>query len=83
MTDECCDQISKLNPPHHVDCQMNVVHQIGGSAPVRVQAGPARLTRCAAACVAAAPRAALCENKQQQIELDPSFTFWAYLAVSI
>lgn len=50
---------------------------------VRVVSGTRRLSACVAACAASVPRRAICDNKQQQIELDPVFTFWCYLAVSI
>ncbi|CAG4978357.1 unnamed protein product [Parnassius apollo] len=50
---------------------------------VRVQIGPRLLTKCSSACAVLTPRKNLCENFQQQVELDPSFTFWAYLAVRV
>ncbi|XP_072940582.1 uncharacterized protein [Epargyreus clarus] len=50
---------------------------------VWVQVGSRRVSQCAAACAALAPRKSLCENHQQQIELDPAFTFWTYLAVRV
>ncbi|KAJ0182447.1 hypothetical protein K1T71_001816 [Dendrolimus kikuchii] len=50
---------------------------------VRVVAGSQQLRRCSAACAALVPRKDICGNKQQLIELDPAFTFWAYLAVRV
>ncbi|CAH0727396.1 unnamed protein product, partial [Brenthis ino] len=50
---------------------------------VWVKAGALRLAQCSAACAATAPRKSLCDNHQQQIELDPVFTFWTYLAVRV
>ncbi|XP_045537535.1 uncharacterized protein LOC106717587 [Papilio machaon] len=50
---------------------------------VRVKTGSRLLTRCSSACAALTPRKNLCENFQQQIELDPTFTFWAYMAVRV
>ncbi|CAH0592561.1 unnamed protein product [Chrysodeixis includens] len=55
----------------------------GQDGGVRVQAGSRKLAGCAAACAASTPRKGLCDNTQQQIELDPAFTFWAYLAVRV
>lgn len=60
----------------------SIVYQ-GQDGGVRVQAGSRKLAGCAAACAASTPRKGLCDNTQQQIELDPAFTFWAYLAVSV
>lgn len=54
-----------------------------GDEGVKVLVGSQKLQECAAACVAVAPRKYMCDNKQQQIELDPAFTFWAYLAVRV
>ncbi|XP_047023812.1 uncharacterized protein LOC124632877 [Helicoverpa zea] len=55
----------------------------GQDGGVRVQAGSRKLSGCRAACAASTPRKNLCDNTQQQIELDPTFTFWAYLAVRV
>ncbi|CAB3240850.1 unnamed protein product [Arctia plantaginis] len=54
-----------------------------GKEGVKVQTGSRKLSRCMAACAATTPRKGLCQNHQQQIELDPAFTFWAYLAVRV
>lgn len=54
-----------------------------GSSGVSVRAGALHFPSCAAACAAAAPRSSLCENTQQQKDIDPAFTFWAYLAVRV
>ncbi|XP_022822081.1 uncharacterized protein LOC111353335 [Spodoptera litura] len=62
-----------------VSCSDN----FGQDGGVRVQAGSRKLSGCRAACAASTPRKSLCENTQQQIELDPAFTFWAYLAVRV
>ncbi|KAG7310568.1 hypothetical protein JYU34_003359 [Plutella xylostella] len=66
------------NGSDSVMCQNYFDAGLSGGATVR--AGGRHL-RCSPACAAAAPRAALCDNPQQQLELDPSFTFWAYLAI--
>ncbi|KAI5635584.1 MFS_1 like family domain-containing protein [Phthorimaea operculella] len=50
-------------------------------AKARVSANGLKLKRCSAACAGVVPRKQLCENQQQQIEIDPSLTFWAYLAL--
>ncbi|XP_013135278.1 PREDICTED: uncharacterized protein LOC106100797 [Papilio polytes] len=50
---------------------------------VRVKTGSRLLSSCSSACAALTPRKNLCENFQQQIELDPTFTFWAYMAVRV
>ncbi|CAH2050547.1 unnamed protein product, partial [Iphiclides podalirius] len=50
---------------------------------IRVKTGSRLLTKCFSACAALTPRRNLCENLQQQIELDPIFTFWAYMAVRV
>ncbi|XP_030027566.2 uncharacterized protein LOC115445436 [Manduca sexta] len=48
-----------------------------------VQTGSRELRRCSAACAGLSPRKSLCKNNEQQLELDPVFTFWAYLAVRV
>ncbi|XP_068626476.1 uncharacterized protein [Battus philenor] len=50
---------------------------------VWVQSGSTLLKKCSSACAALTPRNNLCENFQQRIELDPVFTFWAYMAVRV
>lgn len=62
-------------------CNDNFAQSYGESA--WVKAGPIRLAQCSAACASIAPRKSLCDNHQQQIELDPVFTFWTYLAVRV
>ncbi|XP_047530500.1 uncharacterized protein LOC125066465 [Vanessa atalanta] len=62
-------------------CKDTFTQDLGES--IWVKAGSQRLTECIAACAASAPRKSLCDNRQQQLELDPSFTFWTYLAVRV
>ncbi|XP_023934060.2 uncharacterized protein LOC112043036 [Bicyclus anynana] len=50
---------------------------------VWVNTASKRLTQCSVACAATAPRKSFCDNQLQQIELDPAFTFWTYLAVRV
>ncbi|CAH0405302.1 unnamed protein product [Chilo suppressalis] len=50
---------------------------------VKVHVTSMQLSRCSAACAGTVPRKTLCENKVQHVEVDPAFTFWAYLAVRV
>lgn len=50
---------------------------------VKVYVVSTHLSRCSAACAGTVPRKTLCENKVQHVEVDPAFTFWAYLAVRV
>ncbi|KAM3967792.1 uncharacterized protein ACR2FA_011329 [Aphomia sociella] len=63
-----------------VTCKDNFANDADG---VRIQTEANRLKGCSAACVTTVPRNKLCENQKQQIELDPAFTFWVYLAVRV
>ncbi|XP_026758900.2 uncharacterized protein LOC113518264 [Galleria mellonella] len=63
-----------------VTCTDNLARDGEG---VRVQTDTMRFGRCAAACATGVSRNKLCDNQQQQIELDPAFTFWVYLAVRV
>ncbi|CAH2102388.1 unnamed protein product [Euphydryas editha] len=62
-------------------CKDSFAQDLGES--IWVKTGSQRMTKCAAACAASATRKTLCANRQQEIELDPSFTFWTYLAVRV
>ncbi|XP_038207738.1 uncharacterized protein LOC119829341 [Zerene cesonia] len=48
---------------------------------VWVQVNSKRLSKCKSACAMTAPRTSLCENNQEQVEIDPALTFWTYMAV--
>ncbi|XP_047510240.1 uncharacterized protein LOC125053078 [Pieris napi] len=50
---------------------------------VMVQVGYKEFSKCYSACAMTIPRASLCENSQQQIDIDPSFTFWSYMALRV
>ncbi|XP_045778089.1 uncharacterized protein LOC123875991 [Maniola jurtina] len=63
-------------------CKNNFDEKVEGDT-VWVNAALKTLTKCSVACAATAPRKSLCDNHEQQIELDPSLTFWAYLAVRV
>lgn len=59
------------------------IDDFGRNGGVEVQIGSRKLSGCVAACATTTPRKELCQNHKQQIELDPAFTFWAYLAVRV
>ncbi|XP_045495016.1 major facilitator superfamily domain-containing protein 6-A-like [Colias croceus] len=50
---------------------------------VWVQVNSKRFSKCYSACAATAPRTSLCENSQEQVEIDPALTFWTYMAVRV
>ncbi|KAL4712762.1 hypothetical protein ACJJTC_008059 [Scirpophaga incertulas] len=64
---QCNDYFSEVNEENRITVHMEST----------------QLSQCSAACASTVPRKQLCENKQQQLELDPTFTFWAYLAVRV
>ncbi|CAK1540106.1 unnamed protein product [Leptosia nina] len=50
---------------------------------VWVQVESKKFAKCSSACAATVPRASLCENSQQKVDIDPAFTFWSYMALRV
>lgn len=48
---------------------------------VRVRVGAYQLQTCSSACASTVPRRELCSNLEHRVDVDPSLTFWSYLAV--
>ncbi|XP_032528693.2 uncharacterized protein LOC116778779 [Danaus plexippus] len=63
-------------------CKDNFAQILNGDS-AYVKAASQRMSKCSVACAARTPRTSLCDNVQQKLELDPTFTFWAYLAVRV
>ncbi|PZC75174.1 hypothetical protein B5X24_HaOG206589 [Helicoverpa armigera] len=82
--DHLDEAVLRMRISHDVQtAPLDIRNYWGQDGGVRVQAGSRKLSGCRAACAASTPRKNLCDNTQQQIELDPTFTFWAYLAVRV